>query len=73
MNHEIHQLGLLHGLVGKKVSLSTTDFHYAIGRFVQLRSDGRLSLLVGSQEILIDRTGVARIREADQALAEYIK
>ena len=60
-------------LLGKKVILSTHDFHYAVGRFMELLPDGKLRIVINTQEVLVSRTAVARIREADRALAEYIK
>jgi hypothetical protein len=61
------------GLVGKKVSLSTSDFHHLVGRLVEIREDDRLRLFVNNQEVLVRAASVARIHEADPALAEYIK
>lgn len=61
--------------VGKKVMLGTTDFHYVVGRFVELLADEKLRLLVGAhdQEVLIPRLGVSNIQEVDKAVAEYVK
>jgi hypothetical protein len=64
---------LAQGLVGKKVSLSTADFHHLVGRLVEIREDDRLRLFVNNQEVLVRATSVARIHEADPALAEYLK
>jgi hypothetical protein len=64
---------LVLSLVGKKVSVSTTDFHHVVGHLVELGSDDRLKLLVKNREVYLRRQGVARIHEADPALAEYIK
>jgi hypothetical protein len=64
---------LAQGLVGKKVSLSTSDFHHLVGRLVEIREDDRLRLFVNNQEVLVRAASVARIHEADLALAEYIK
>jgi len=64
---------LVQGLVGQKVSLSTTDFHHVVGRLLELREDDSLRLMVNNQEVLIRRQGVARIHAADPALAEFIK
>ena len=64
---------LILSFVGKKVSVSTTDFHHVVGRLVELGSDDRLKLFVKSREVYLRRQGVARIHEADPALAEYIK
>ena len=44
-----------------------------VGRLVELGSDDRLKLFVKSREVYLRRQGVARIHEADPALAEYIK
>ncbi len=59
--------------VGKKVNLATTDFHHVVGRFVELRPDGKLRLKVGTDEVMIPRLGVASIQEAEPAVAEYVK
>ncbi len=67
------QVALLESLVGKKVSVSTTDFHHVVGRLVELGADDRLKLLVKHHEIYVRRAGIARIHEADPALAEYVK
>ena len=67
------QDGLLHALIGKKVSLSTTDFHHVVGWLTELGPDDRLKIVVKSHEIHVHRRGIARIHEADPALAEYIK
>ncbi len=64
---------LVLSLVGKKVSVSTTDFHHVVGHLVELGPDDRLKLLVKNREVYLRRQGVARIHEADPALAEYIK
>jgi hypothetical protein len=64
---------LVRSFVGKKVSVSTTDFHHLVGRLVELLPDDRLRFFVNNQEVLVRRQGVARIHQADPALAEYIK
>jgi hypothetical protein len=64
---------LVAGLVGQKVSLSTTDFHHVVGRLIALAEDDSLRLMVKNQEVVIRGQGVARIHAADPALAEYIK
>ena len=64
---------LVLSLVGKKVSVSTTDFHHVVGQLLELDADDRLKLLVKNREVYVQRQGVARIHEADPALAEYIK
>ena len=73
-----YQDQLLARLVGKKVSLSTRDFHHVVGRLVELvpgtsLDDERLRLSVAGREVLVARAGLARIHEADPALAEYTK
>jgi len=60
-------------LVGKKVVLSTRDFHYVVGRLLALDSDDRLHLGVKADEVIVRRESVATLREADAALVEYIK
>ena len=60
-------------LVGRKVSVSTTDLHHVVGRLAALDEDDRLLILVNNQQIHFRRQGVARIHEADPALAEYVK
>ena len=67
------RLALVRGLVGQKVSLSTTDFHHVVGRLLELRDDDSLRLMENNQEVLIRQQGVARIHAADPALAEFIK
>jgi len=64
---------LIKGLVGKKVSLSTSDFHHVVGRLIAVGEDDRLELLVKNKAVHVRQAGVVRIQEADPALAEYIK
>lgn len=64
---------LVAGLVGKKVSASTTDFHHLVGQLVELLPDDRLRFRVAGREVILRRAGLARIHEADPALAEYLK
>jgi hypothetical protein len=64
---------LVLSLVGRKVSVSTSDFHHVVGRLVELGPDDRLKILVKNREVYLRRQAVARIHEADPALAEYIK
>jgi hypothetical protein len=64
---------LILSFVGKKVSVSTTDFHHVVGQLLELGADDRLKILVKNREVYLRRQGVARIHEADSALAEYIK
>jgi hypothetical protein len=70
---QAHQGEMLARLVGKKVTVSTTDFHYLVGQLVDLLPDDRLRISVAGRDVLLRRTGLARIYEADPALAEYIK
>jgi hypothetical protein len=70
---DLRRRALILSLVGKKVSVSTTDFHHVVGHLVELAADDRLKLLVKNREVYLRRQGVARIHEADPALAEYIK
>jgi hypothetical protein len=64
---------LVDGLVGRKVSVSTNDLHHVVGRLIALDRDDRLRILVNNQEVHVRRQAVARIHEADPALAEYLK
>ena len=64
---------LVAGLVGRKVSVSTNDLHHVVGRLIALDRDDRLRILVNNQEVHVRRQAVARIHEADPALAEYLK
>jgi hypothetical protein len=64
---------LITGLIGRKVSVSTHDLHHVVGRLITLDGDDRLRILVNNQEVHVRRLGVARIHEADPALAEYLK
>lgn len=64
---------LILSFVGKKVSVSTTDFHHVVGQLLEIGADDRLKILVKNREVYLRRQGVARIHEADPALAEYIK
>ena len=70
---EERRRSLILSMVGKKVSVSTTDFHHLVGQLVELGTDDRLKILVKNREVYVRRQGVARIHEADAALAEYIK
>ena len=64
---------LVDGLVGRKVSVSTHDLHHVVGRLIALDRDDRLRILVNNQEVHVRRQAVARIHEADPALAECLK
>jgi len=70
---DLRKRTLILSLVGKKVSVSTTDFHHVVGQLLELGADDRLKILVKNREVYLRRQGVARIHEADTALAEYIK
>lgn len=59
--------------LGKKVTLSTTDFHYVVGRLHSLDDDELLVVQVGSEWVKLPRRNLATIQEADVALAEYVK
>ena len=59
--------------IGKKVTVSTTDFHYVVGRLLSLQEDEVLILEVGSELVKLPRRNLATIQEADAALAEYVK
>jgi hypothetical protein len=61
------------GYVGKKVTVSTTDFHYVVGRLLELDAEDRLHLGVRDRDVLIARRHVATIQEAHPAVAEYVK
>jgi hypothetical protein len=59
--------------VGKKVTVSTMDFHYVVGRLEALGDDDALVLNVAGQIVRLPRVHLATIQEADAALAEYVK
>jgi hypothetical protein len=62
------------GYVGKKVTISTTDFHYLVGQLVALDDAAdQLRLTVRARAVSIARAHVATIQEAHPALAEYVK
>ena len=69
-----NRAAVVRGFVGKKVTLSTTGFHYVVGRLIAL-DDGDDMLVVGinDQVIRLARRHLATIQEADAALAEYVK
>jgi hypothetical protein len=60
-------------LVGKKIVLSTKDFHYVVGRLLSLDGEDKLHVGVKADEVIVARESVATLQEADAALAEYIK
>jgi hypothetical protein len=64
---------VVRSFVGRKVTVSTTDFHYVVGRLVALVDDDTLLLSVKGDEVRLPRTGLATIQLADEALAEYVK
>lgn len=68
-----NRAAIVRGYVGKKVTLSTTDFHYVVGRLLALQDDDVLVLEVGRQLVKLRRPDLATIQEADAALAEYVK
>lgn len=68
-----NRASIVRGYVGKKVTLSTTDFHYAVGRLLALQDDDILIVEVGRQLVKLPRQNLATIQEADAALAEYVK
>ena len=68
-----NRAAIVRGYVGKKVTLSTTDFHYAVGRLLALQDDDVLVLEVGHDLVKLPRQNLATIQEADAALAEYVK
>jgi hypothetical protein len=70
---EERRRALILSFVGKKVSVSTTDFHHVVGQLIEFGADDRLKISVRNREVYLRRQGVARIHEADPALAEYIK
>ena len=62
------------GYVGKKVTLSTTDFHYLVGQLVALdEAADRLELSVRGRTVYVARASVATLQEAHPALVEYLK
>lgn len=64
---------VVRAFVGRKVTVSTTDFHYLVGRLVALGDDDVLVLTVKGEEVRLPRSGLATIQAADEALAEYVK
>ena len=59
--------------VGKKVTVSTMDFHYVVGHLTALDADDALVLNVAGRIVRLPRAHLATIQEADAALAEYVK
>jgi hypothetical protein len=68
-----NRAGVVRTFVGKKVTLSTTDFHYVVGRLLALDDDDMLVVAVGDQSVRLARRDLATIQGADPALAEYVK
>jgi hypothetical protein len=66
------QEALLARMRGKKVVVSTTDLHYAVGQLVDFDED-ELRLRVAGRPVRVRRGGLVRIHEADPAVAEYVK
>jgi hypothetical protein len=64
---------IVRSYVGKKITLSTTDFHYVVGRLLSVQDDEQLVIEVGQQLVKLPRHNLATIQEADAALAEYVK
>lgn len=65
---------LVRRFVGRKVILSTRDFHYLVGYLSSLdQGDELLRLTVAGRPVEVARTAVVSIRKADPALAEYVK
>jgi len=68
-----NRASIVRGYVGKKVTLSTVDFHYVVGRLRALGDDDVLIVDVRQQTVRLPRQSLATIQEADPALAEYVK
>jgi hypothetical protein len=68
-----NRAAIVRGYVGKKITLSTTDFHYVVGRLLALQEDDTLVVEVGREIVKLARSSLATIQEADAALAEYVK
>ena len=68
-----NRVAVVRGFVGKKVTLSTRDFHYVVGRLIGLGDDDSLVVAVKGDEVRLPRASLATIQEADSALAEYVK
>jgi len=66
-------LQIVRSFVGQKVTLSTTDFHYVVGRLTALGEDDVLTVAVGERTFRLPRAHLATIQPADVALAEYVK
>jgi hypothetical protein len=68
-----NRASIVRGYVGKKVTLSTIDLHYLVGRLRALGDDDVLTVDVGTDTVRLARRHLASIQEADPALAEYVK
>jgi hypothetical protein len=68
-----NRAAIVRGYVGKKVTLSTTDFHYVVGRLQAFDDKEMLVVDVGDRTFKLPRRNLATIQEADAALAEYVK
>jgi len=72
-----NRAAIVRSYVGKKVTLSTLDFHYVVGRLAAFDADELLVIEVGSgpraQVVKLARADLASIQDADPALAEYVK
>ena len=64
---------LVLGLIGHKVSVSTTDLHHVVGRLTSVGEGDSLVILVNNEEVHVRLAGVVRIQKADPAIAEYLK
>lgn len=64
---------LVQRFIGCKVTVSTRDFHYAVGILRGLDPSDVLQLTVAGRPVAIPRAALVSIREADAALAEYVK
>lgn len=64
---------IVRSYVGKKVTLSTIDFHYLVGRLRAVGEDDVLTIDVGKDTVRLARRDLASIQDADPALAEYVK
>ena len=68
-----NRAAVVRGFVGRKVTASTTDFHYLVGRLVSLGEDDVLVFQIRGDEVRLARRSLATIQVADEALAEYVK
>ena len=68
-----NRASIVQGFVGHKVTVSTIDFHYAVGRLEALREDDVLVIAVRDRRVHLPRASLASIQAADPAVAEYVK